>query len=452
MKIRNKVVSKRDGAFLQEDKSQEVFKSEEYRQNWVLNIYPDRKYQKVLGFGAAFTETSAYNYAGLSEAQKKKVIDAYFDKEKGLGFNLCRTHIHSCDFSLDRYTYVEENDNTLKTFSIDRDRKYIIPFIHEALEAAGDMILFASPWSPPAWMKDNNELVHGGRLMEEYYQLWADYMVRYVQEYEKEGIPIWGMTVQNEPAAAQTWESCEYSGEEEAVFARDYLLPALKKAGFDDMKLMIWDHNRERAYDRPRDTFAVPGARESIWGIAYHWYSGDHYSCLGMAHEVFPEKPLLLTECSVGGARGEATPGPHSSWVGVELLASEMIENFNQYMAAPVSWNMIVDENAGPYHDREAGCKAPIVADPEKDTVSLEPIYYAIAHFSKYIKRDAVRIGTSRFGDQIRIAAFQNPDGEICAVILNQMEQNQTVYLRMEGEEVIMELPAKSLMTCVISE
>lgn len=417
-----------------------------------LNIYPERRYQEVLGFGAAFTETSAYNYANMSEAGKEKIVKALFDRENGLGLNYCRTHIHSCDFSLNRYTYVREQDEGLESFSISRDHKYVIPFIRAALNKAEDLKLFASPWTPPSWMKDNNEMIHGGRLLEGYYESWADYMVRYVTEYKKEGISFSGISVQNEAMAWQTWESCQYTAEEEAVFVHGYLKPALRKAGFDDMGIMIWDHNRERVYDRARDSFAVPGAREDIWGMAYHWYSGDHYAGLDMIHEAFPEKALILSEISLGGQRGETAKGAHSSFIGLEIWVNELIENFNHHMNAFVAWNMIVDENGGPYHDRPGGCKAPIVTDHKTDTFILEPIYYAIAHFSRFIKRGAVRLGTSVFGEEVKMAAFQNPDKELAAVILNRTDRVQEVYVRLEGEYIKMLLPADSVTTCVITE
>lgn len=419
-------------------------------ENMVINVYPEMRYQEIIGFGGAFTETSAYNYSKMSAKSKREIIDAYFSKEKGLGYNFCRTHIHSCDFSLGRYTYVEENDKDLKTFSIDHDRKYIIPFIKAAQKEADGLQLFASPWSPPGWMKDNGDICHGGRLLDEYYDTWARYMTKYISEYKKEGINFFGMTVQNEAMAWQTWESCQYTAEEEAVFVHKHLRPQLNKAGFDDVKIMIWDHNKERVYDRPRDSFKVEGAADDIWGIAFHWYSGDHYTALDMAHEAFPDKPLIMSEFCLGGARGETAKGPHSSWNGVEIYASEIINNFNHYMAASVDWNMVVDEDGGPYHDRKLGCKAQIVVDPQNDTVSLEPTYYSVAHFSKFVKRGAVRIGNSSFSERIKATAFQNPDGEIVVVILNTTDKQNNVFVRLGDCTAEVTLPEKSLVTCVI--
>ncbi len=427
-----------------------TFEQTDVKSSRAVNIYPERRCQEVLGFGAAFTETSAYNYAGMGEAGKEKIIKALFDGTDGLGFNFCRTHIHSCDFALNRYTYVKEQDEKLESFSIDRDRRYIIPFIKKAMSTAEDLRLFASPWSPPAWMKDNNDLCRGGRLLDTYYQVWADYMVRYFMEYRKEGIPFAAVSVQNEALAWQTWESCRYTAEEEAVFVHAYLRPALNKAGFEDTGVLIWDHNRERVYERARDSFAAEGAREDIWGVAYHWYSGDHYEELDMVHELFPEKKLVLSEISLGGQRGEKTPGAHSSFTGLEIWVNELIENFNHYMSAFVAWNMIVDENGGPYHDRENGCKALIVADPKSDTFSIEPIYYAVAHFSRFIRRGALRLGTTCFGEGVKLAAFRNPDGEVVAVLLNRTDCPQEIFIHLEGEAARIKLPAHSAATCVI--
>jgi len=417
-------------------------------------IVPERRYQEVQGFGGSFTETSAYNFSLMSEKTKEKIIEAYFDKDKGNAYNFCRTCINSSDFGIERFTYVEDNDVELKTFDISRDRKWVIPYIKAAKKRAGDDLrLFASPWSPPAWMKDNNNLIAGGRLLDEHYDTWAKYFVKYFEHYKKEGIEFFGLTVQNEPRAIQTWESCEYTAEEEGIFVHKSLQPALRAAGFNDMRVMIWDQNRDRVYERARDSFKVPGAKDDIWGIAYHWYSGDHFESLTMTHEAFPDKPLIFTEWCLGGARGETAKGPHASWHGAEIYAAELINNFNHYMAASIDWNSIVDEVGGPFHDRPLGCKAQIVVNPEEDTVSFEPTYYATAHFSRYIKRGAVRIGSSTLSEQIMAAAFENPCGEIVLVALNRLSREEDLDLRLtDGKGARVVLPAHSLTTFLISK
>jgi glucosylceramidase len=427
------------------------FERDPAAENEVINLYPEMRYQEILGFGGAFTETSAYQFSRMSAVAQDRIIKAYFDPKEGLGYNFCRTHIHSCDFSLSRYTYVDDDDKDLNSFSVKRDRKYILPFIKAAKKRAGDDLwLFASPWSPPSWMKSNGDMCHGGRLLDEYYATWARYFVRYFEEYKKEGLSFFGLTIQNEAIAWQTWESCVYTAKEEAVFAHSFLKPALKAAGFGDIKVMIWDHNKERVYERARDSFAVPGAKDDVWGVAFHWYSGQHFAALDLAHNAFPDKPLILTEYSIGAVHGETAVAPHTSWKGMEIYANELIGDFNHHMAAETMWNLLVDESGGPFHDRPAGSRAQIVVDPEKDELILEPTYYAIAHFSRFVKRGAVRIGSSSFTDRIDVTAFRNPDGEVVAVLLNHGVATEKLRLRIEAVTAPVELPGHSLTTFII--
>ena len=450
MKKTKAYISQKNGMEMLTLKADISFEQDKETENHVISLYPDVQYQEILGFGGAFTETSAFNYSKMSPGQQKKIVDAYFNKETGLGYNFCRTHIHSCDFAIDRYTYTDDGDVSLDSFSVDRDRKYILPFIKAANQTAKDLYLFASPWSPPGWMKDTGELCCGGKLKQEYAECWARYMVKYLEEYKKEGISFFGITVQNEAKAWQTWESCQYTAEEEAEFVVKYLKPALEKSGFGDVRIMIWDHNKERIYDRSCDSFSVPGAKEAVWGIAFHWYSGDHFEALDMTYNAFPDKPLILSEFCLGGARGETAKGPHSSWDGVEIYASEIIGDFNHFMAASVDWNMIVDEDGGPYHDRPRGCKAQIVVDPEKDSFILEPTYYTVAHFSKFVERGARRIGCSSFSEKMKAVAFKNPNGNVIVVVLNCTEKADEISLKIADDMAKVTMPAKSLATFII--
>ena len=444
------IQSSENGAMF-ETAGQTVFERDPAAENYVINLYPDAEFQKVIGFGGTFTEASAYQFSRMSAKAKEKIIKAYFDPRQGLGYNFCRTHINSCDFTCGRYTYVEDEDRELKTFSIDRDRKYILPFIKAAKKTAGkELWLFASPWSPPGWMKSNGDVCHGGRLLDEYYKVWARYYVRYLEEYRKEGIIFFGLSVQNEAIAWQTWESCTYTAKEEAVFVHKFLKPALNAAGFGDIKVMIWDHNKERIYERARDSFAIPGAQDDIWGLAFHWYSGDHFDALEMTHNAFPDKPLLLTEYCISDLNVETSVIPHTSWKSVDAYAHELIGDFNHHMAAETTWNLLVDETGGPFHDRAKGTAAQIVVNPEKDELFFEPIYYAIAHFSRFVKRGAVRIGTSSFSGAIGVTAFRNPGGELIAIVLNRGEKAEKLRLRIEGITAPVDLPGRSLSTFII--
>ena len=414
-----------------------------------INVYPKIQYQLILGFGGAFTETSAYNYMQLSGPQRDKLIESYFDKEKGIGLNFCRTHINSADFSISEYNYVKDNDAQLKTFSIDRDRKYIIPMLKAAKKYAPNLYLFASPWTPPAWMKSNNKLINGGKLLPKYYDTWAKYFVKYLEAYKNEGLNFFGVTVQNEPKAIQTWESCQYTGTDEGNFATKYLKPELKKAGFDNIKIMVWDHNKERVFERASESLSVPGATNAIWGIACHWYSGDHFDALRLTHEKFPYKPIILTEFCTGIEK----KGPNfaaSNWDDVESYSNEIIGDLNNYVSAIVDWNLVVDLNGGPYHNRTGGCKAQIVVDAAKNSFSLQPLYYAFGHFSKFIERGAKRIGCSSYIDNLKVSSFINPNGEVIVEILNKGDKAASPKLRINGSSAALNIPAKSLTTLVV--
>jgi len=428
-------------------KQQEVILKQDLEtENLLINVYPEFKYQKVLGFGGAFTETSAYNFSLLSPELQQKLATLYFGKD-GIGLNFCRTHIHSCDFALDAYTYVDEGDKDLKTFNIDRDRKYIIPMIKIAQAVNPDLLLFASPWSPPAFMKDNRSMFKGGRLLNEFYPAWAKYFSLYLKEYKKEGINFLAVSVQNEPKAVQTWESCIWTGKEEGDFAANFLRPALDKAGFSKTNIIVWDHNKERVMERARESMSVKGADKAIWGIGFHWYSGDHFDNLRMAHELFPNKPLISSEFCIGSEI------KREKWGEVEQYAKEMIGNFNNFMSATTEWNLIVDlKTGGPYHNRNnGGVKAPVFVDSENREFVLGNLYYTVGHFSKFIKRDAVRIGTSTYNDNVKTTAFQNPNGEIVIVVLNTTEQDFMPKIRINNCTAEFKMPAKSLHTLIIN-
>ncbi len=394
-------------------------------ENKLINIYEDRLYQEIEGFGGAFTEAGAVTLDKMSPQKRKEVIEAYFDQEKGLGYTLCRTHINSCDFSTGNYAYSETEDIELKNFSIERDKKSLIPFIKDAMKTAQREIkLFASPWSPPGWMKTTGIMNRGGKLKEEMREVWAKYYVKYIGEYAKEGIKIWGLTVQNEPKATQTWDSCVYTAEEERDFVKYFLGPELHRSGLGDVKLMIWDHNRERVYERSKLIYSDPEAAKYVWGTAFHWYSGEHFEGLSITHEAFPDKKLLFSE-------GCCAWADHGSWSVGEAYGHDIIGNLNNWAVGFVDWNMVLDENGGPNHVGNY-CNAPIIADTRSDTLTYESSYYYIGHFSKYIRPGARRVGFSRYTDKLEVTAFKNTNGEMAVVVMNRNNEEIEFYLRCE--------------------
>ncbi|RZJ63697.1 MAG: glycosyl hydrolase, partial [Flavobacterium sp.] len=262
-------------------------------------VDPTIKYQTLVGIGGALTDASAETFAKLSKKNQQELLSAYYNKDKGIGYTLARTNIASCDFSSGSYTYVQDNDKDLKTFSVGHDEQFKIPLIKQATAAAGGKLtLYVSPWSPPAWMKDNNSLIKGGHLLPQYRQSWANHYVKFIKTYEAMGIPIWGLSVQNEPMAKQIWESCVYTAEEERDFIKDFLGPTLHKSGLASKKLIAWDHNRDQIFQRASTILNDKEAAKYVWGIGFHWYetwtgSGMQFGNVRQTHEAYPDKALI---------------------------------------------------------------------------------------------------------------------------------------------------------------
>jgi len=404
-----------------------------------------KTFQTIVGIGGALTDASAEVYAKLPADQQKKLLTAYFDVEQGIGYSLCRTNIHSCDFSSDSYTYAPPGDKDLAHFSIEHDRRYRIPFIQAALAAAPQPFkLFASPWSPPEWMKTNGSMLHGGQLKPEFAETWADYYGRFIHAYEKEGIKIWGLTVQNEPMAVQTWESCVFTGDEERAFVRDHLGPALARAGLAGVKLMIWDHNRGIMYQRVKAVYDDPAAAKYVWGAAFHWYVGDHFDNVRLVHEAWPDKNLLMTEACLGPFAADRVQG----WSLGEAYGNSLIHDLNNWAVGWTDWNVLLDEHGGPNHVGNY-CFAPVHADTRSGALTFLNSYYYIGHFSKFIRPGARRIATTLNDDRLLASAFLNADGRVAVVVLNLKDEAIDFKLWIDGRAATTNSPAHSIITFV---
>ena len=407
-------------------------------------------FQTMLGIGGALTDASAETFAKLPKDRQQEFLHAYFDAHDGLGYTLVRTNINSCDFSSDTYVYVSDNDKTLKSFDIRHDRKFKIPFIKQAMAAAGGKLtLFVSPWSPPAWMKDNNSMLQGGRLLPQFRQTWADYYIKFIRAYEREGIPVWGLSVQNEPMAKQRWESCIYTGEEERDFIKKYLGPTLQKAGMLSKKLIAWDHNRDLVYQRASTVLNDPEAAKYIWGIGFHWYetwtgSKMEFDNLKRVAESFPKKNLLFTE----GCVEKFDLNRVNDWSLGERYGFSMINDFNSGTVGWTDWNILLDETGGPNHVGNF-CFAPIIADTRNGSLIYTNCYYYIGHFSKFIRPGAKRIISSSNRDILQTTAFKNKDGKIAVVVMNTGDEKRSFYLWMNNKAAETESLPHSIMTFV---
>lgn len=413
-------------------------------------VNPAKTFQKFLGIGGAITDASAEVFAKLPKDRQKEFMEAYYDKEKGIGYSLLRTTIHSSDFASGSYTYIQEGDKDLKTFNIGHDRQYRIPMIKEAIKTAGGKITtYASPWSPPAFMKSTNNMLRGGTLLPEYCQPWANYFTKFIKAYEKEGIPIWGITVQNEPMAVQTWESCIYSAEAERDFLKNFLGPTMKKEGFSDKKIVVWDHNRDLMTHRADVIFSDLEASKYAWGIGFHWYenwSGGApiFDNVRKVYEEHPSKNLLFTEGCVEKFDAEK----YQFWANGERYGTSMINDFNNGTVGWTDWNILLDQNGGPNHVGNF-CFAPIHADTNSGELIYTPSYYYIGHFSKFIREDAKRVSTSVSRSDLLSTSFLNVDGKMVTVVMNQSNKSVTYNLIIASEKSVVVIPAHGIQTLV---
>jgi glucosylceramidase len=413
-------------------------------------VEPAKTFQTFLGIGGALTDAAAETFAKLPKDKQQEILSAYFDPAKGLGYTLARTNIHSCDFSSGSYTYVSEGDKELKSFSVAHDRQFRIPFIKQAMAATGGKLnIFASPWSPPAFMKDNNDMLHGGRLRPEFYQSWATYYTKFIKAYQNEGVPIWGITVQNEPMATQKWESCIYSAEQERDFLKNYLGPTMKKEGLGARKIIAWDHNRDLIYQRASTILSDPKAARYVWGIGFHWYepwSGGEpmFENLKLVRESYPDKNLIFTE----GCSDQFDAQKLNDWRLGELYGRSMINDFNNGTVGWTDWNVLLDETGGPNHVGNF-CFAPVHADTRTGRLTYTNSYYYIGHFSKFVRPGARRIASSPSRSQLLSTAFLNPDGKVSVVVMNRSDQKISYYLWLEGNAAEVNSPPHSIQTLV---
>ena len=403
-----------------------------------------RTFQQIEGFGGAFTESSAVNWLGLGDAHREEVLEAYFDPARGHGYSLCRVHMGSCDFALGNYAHVEDpGDLALASFSIERDRRALLPFIRAAQRVAGAPIkLLASPWSPPGWMKSSGRMNEGGKLRPQCRRAWARCYVRFIESYEAEGVPIWGVSVQNEPMATQRWDSCLYTAEEERDFVRDHLGPELEAAGLGHVKIVIWDHNRDLMVERANTVYSDPAAARYVWGTGFHWYGEDHFDHVQQVHDAWPDKHLLFTEgCQEGGPH-------HGSWELGERYARSMINDLNRWTVGWIDWNLILDHEGGPNHVGNF-CSAPIHTNAAHDGLSLQSSYYYLGHFARFVRPGARRVLCAATRQDTETTAFRNVDGSTAVVVMNRTERSQRLALRIDDARAVTELPPRSIATYV---
>lgn len=381
-----------------------------------LHCDPARRHQRIVGFGGALTESSAYVLAKLPAAERERVLRSYFDPREGIGYTLARTHIGSCDFSLSTWSLAPTpGDYELLDFSLAPMRRWLMPLLHDAQRIAGAdrFKLVASPWSPPAWMKTNHQMDGGGNLRAEYAPAWARHYTRFIAALRnEEHIGVWGLTVQNEPEAAQRWESCLYTPEQERDFVRDHLGPTLAREGFGEVRLFGFDHNRDALERRADAMLGDADSARYLAGLAMHWYVSEDYAAASRVLAKYPGKQILFTEgCVEGGSR----PG---DWSVAERYAKNLIGDLGNGVCGWIDWNIALDMRGGPNHVGNF-CDAPVLVDTDSGVATYQPSFHAVAHFARYVQPGAHRVQLDGGSEALQALAFENPDASVAIVAFN---------------------------------
>lgn len=441
---------------------------------FLVRILPAEKYQTITGFGGAFTESSAHLLNQLSKEKRNEIIKAYFGDE-GAKYSLTRTHMNSCDFSLSNYSYAPvPEDMNLEHFSIQEDKDDLIPMIKDAMDASTEGFkIISSPWTAPPWMKDNNSYV-GGKLLPKYYPTWAKFYSKYLEAYQAEGIEIWGLTVVNEPHGnGNNWESMHFSPKEMTDFVREYMGPQLERDGHD-VNVLGYDQNRAGLKEWVDEMYKDEASSKYFDGTAIHWYESTYKvfsEALQYAHQKAPNKYLIETEGCIDSEvpkwkddswywSKEATDWGwdwaseedrylHPKYAPAHRYARDIIGCLNNWVDGWVDWNMVLNKQGGP-NWFENWCGAPVLVDVETDEVYYTPIYYVMAHFSKFIRPGAVRIGLDVGDESLQATAAQNPDGSIVVVAFNEGELSRHFRLELNGSSTNISLESRSLQTIVI--
>lgn len=443
-----------------------------------IKIHPEEKFQTITGFGGAFTESSAFLLHRLGQENQDKILKAYFSEE-GANYSLTRTPMASCDFSLQNYTYAPvPNDRNLEHFSVNEDLEDLVPMIKKAQKISKEGFkIMASPWTSPPWMKDNNSWVNG-KLLPQHQETFALYFSKYLSEYQKLGIPIWGITVINEPHGnGGNWESMLFTPKEMTDFVEYTLGPKLEKDGHGEVKIFGYDQNRAGLKEWVDEMYRSEESSKYFAGTAIHWYEStyDYFpENLQYAHQKRTGKYLIQTEACVDAEvpkwkddawywRKEATDWGwdwasekdkylHPKYVPVYRYARDIIGCLNNHVDGWIDWNMILNKQGGPNWFKN-WCVAPIIVDEEKDEVYFTPLYYVMSHFSKFIRPNAVRIGVeSPLPEELMVTSAQNPDGSIAVVIFNPAEAEKSIELSLEDQKFHVRINRQALQTVIFKK
>lgn len=444
----------------------------ESKESNAIYIDMSKAKQTIVGFGGAFTDAAVININNLPTKLGETLLESYFGNT-GLEYNMARVPIAGSDFSNRTYSYDDTNepDFELRHWSLaDEDTKLKIPFIKTALKIASrdkrNIKLFASPWSPPKWMKDNENFVHG-HLKDDsrVYKAYADYLVRFFEAYKDKGIEFWGATVQNEPISslASDFSGLEFSYSEQKRFIPDFLGPVLESKGYNktNFKLMIGDDNLGLVETQVPDLLKDSRVTEYVSGLAFHWYSHSwiSYSELSRLYDSIKDKIefVLMTEACTGADLDNLGPKP-GSWDRGESYANDIIEDLNRYVSGWIDWNLALDMNGGPNWSKNF-VDSPILVNTTQQSKEFykQPMYYALGHFSKFFKPGdkIVNTNVNKLFNLKATAVERQESGHLIVNVVNSESKERTIrfIIKKNNGNVSsfeLELDSKSINTILI--
>ena len=440
----------------------------------IIKINPEQKFQEIVGIGGAFTGSSAYVLNQLNKEKRDEVIRAYFAPE-GAAYSLMRAQIGGSDFSVYSYSYAETpGDKELKDFSIKEEEKELLPLIKDAQKVSKDGFnILGSPWTAPRWMKDNNAW-YGGSLKPEYLSTWALYLSKYIKAYEKEGIPIWGITPENEPVGnGGQWDSMIFTPEQMRDFIKNHLGPQFEKDKINS-KILCFDQNRDEVGKWAETILSDKDAAKYIWGTAVHWYASTtswFLEVLDSVHNKFPDKQIMHTEACVDNDvpvwnndewywsklatdwgyewAAEKDKPLHPMYVPVSRYANDIIGGINSWLTGWIDWNIVLDDKGGPNHAKNWAV-APVLIKPETGEVYYTPLFYVLNHFSKYIRPGAHRIGVECSTKDLMVTACLNKDNKIAVEVYNSTEKAINYSVQLGGKNIKAAIPGNAIQTIII--
>jgi glucosylceramidase len=402
----------------------------------VIALEPQKKRQTILGFGAAFTDAACYTLSQLPHTEREKLLHELFDPAE-MGLNVCRTCIGASDYSTKVYSYDEgDPDPELVRFSIDHDREYILPILRQARAINPELFLFSSPWSPPGWMKANGSML-GGSMQRKYMPSYAQYFLKFLQSYEKQGVPVNAITIQNEVDTDQDGRmpACIWPQEYEADFVRSHLGPLFREK---DVKAQIWlvDHNYN-LWGRAAAELETPDVRKFANAIAWHGYVGDP-EWVGRVQKMYPEVAMHWTE----GGPDFTNPHYGTEWTNWSRTFTGILRNCCRSITA---WNFALDEqgrpNIGPFN-----CGGLVTVNSQSKAVTYSGQFFAMAHYSRFVRRGAVVCDSQSRAESLEHCSFVNPNGEHVLVLTNAASE-RTCTVQEQGSVANVALPPNSVTT-----